>query len=469
VTIALFWHKSVFIALTSGLVLSPLAFGGSSGWFTNVFAAVAGTLALLWSAAVVVRPEIHRARLRPVLVPICLVGGAILWCFAQASLSVSGTIAPAAWGDAARLLAQPVTPMLSANPEASLAGAMRLTGYAIVFLLCYQFARDEARALRLLRSIAAAGAIYAAHGICLELTDSKLVLWFDRTFEPDNLSSTFPNRNAFASYATLCLICGLALFYRRKLRHEDMASGWRRASVAIVRYYFRRNGWLFYAAAVLVIAILWTHSRAGLATTIVAFVVFIACAASSARRRWTAVGGGVALVAGIVAVLAIAGSPTTERFGKIPAASAERLEIFRLTIDAISDRPLLGTGLGTFADVFPAYRSAALRSTIDFAHDSYLENALEMGLPAAIVFYSGLVALFLIFLRALISNRGNRSYPALGITALSAEGFHSLFDYAAQFPAVAILLSAMLAIAAAQSVDRHLPVHTETHLPERRI
>lgn len=468
-TSALFWHRSVFITLASGLVLAPLAFGGTPGWFTNVFSAVAGTLALIWSATALVRPDIHRVRLRPVLVPVCLVGGTILWCFAQASLPISETIAPAAWGDAARLLARPVTPMLSVNPEASLAGAMRLTGYAIVFLLCYQFAGDEARAFRLLSSIAAAGAIYAVYGICLELTDSRLVLWFDRTFEPDNLSSTFPNRNAFASYATLCLLCGLALLYRRQVRHEDIASGWRRATVAIVRYYFRRNGWLFYAAAVLFIAILWTHSRAGLATAIVAFLVFAASAAGSTGRRWTAVGGGVLIVAGVVAALAIAGSPTTKRFGKIQAASAERMEIYRLTIDAVSDRPFLGTGLGTFSDVFAAYRSATLRPDIDFAHNSYLENALEMGLPAVIVFYGGLVALFLIFLRALTSNRGGRLYPALGIAALSAEGFHSLFDYATQFPAVAISLSAILGIAAAQSVDRHLPGDPETHLPERRI
>lgn len=468
-TSAFFWHRSVFIALASGLVLSPLAFGGTPGWFTNVFAAVAGTLALIWSATALGRPDIHRARLRPVLIPLCLVGSAILWCFAQTSLPISGTIAPAVWDEAARLIAQPVTTMLSVNPEASLAGAMRLTGYAIVFLLCYQFAGDEARALRLLSSITVAGAIYAVYGIYLELTDSGLVLWFDRTFEPDNLSSTFPNRNAFASYATLCLLCGLVLLYRRQVRHEDLSHGWRRAAVAIVRYYFRRNGWLFYAAAVLFTAILWTHSRAGLATAFIAFLVFTACAAGGTRRRWIAVVGGFFIVSGIVAALVIAESPTTERFGRIQGASEERLEIFRLTIDAISDRPVLGTGLGTFSDVFAAYRSAALRPNIDFAHDSYLENALEMGLPAAIVFYGGLATLFLIFLRAFVTSRGNRSYPALGIATLSAAGFHSLFDYATQFPAVAISLSAILGIAAAQSVDWHLPGRPETHLPERRL
>ena len=467
-TSALFWNRSVFILFTSGLVLAPLGFGGTPGWYTNAFAAIAGTFALVWSMTAFALPDGHRTPLRPVLAPIYLAGGAIIWCFLQASLPVSGTVAPAAWNDAARLLAQPVAPMLSLNPEASLAGAIRLTGYGIVFLLCYLFAGNETRAIRLLTSIAAAGAVYAIYGILLELTDSRFVLWFDRTFEPDNLSSTFPNRNAFASYATLCLLCCLALICRRQIRQGDVASGGRQAIVVIARYYFRRKGWLFYGTTILAVAIVWTHSRAGLATALLASLVFAVCAAGSVRRRWAAGGGGLLLVAGIVITLAVAGNPTIDRFGKFQAASAERLELYRLTIDAISDRALLGTGLGTFSDVFAAYRSATLRPRIDFAHDSYLENALEMGLPAAIVFYCSLAALFLIFLQALVSRSGDRFYPALGIAALSAEGFHSLFDYAAQFPAVAISLSAILGIAAAQSANPRLSGRPDSQPPERR-
>lgn len=456
------------MALASGLALSPLAFGGTAGWFTAFLAVAAGGLALAWSAIAFAAPDLPRSRLGPVLVPACLTGAAILWCFVQAFLPVAESIAPAQWGDAARLLGRTLPPMLSLNPEASISGAMRLAAYGIVFLLCYQFAADEACARRLLVLVTVAGTAYAAYGIWLELSGSGLVLWFDRTFEPGNLSSTFPNRNAFASYATLCLLGGFTLLHRRRVRQGDLSSGWRRATVSVVRYYFHRNGWLFYAVTVLFVAILWTHSRAGLATAIVAFLAFAACAAGGARYRRIAAGGSLVVVAVAVAIFAVAGGGTVERFGKIEAATAERIEIYRLTIGAIADRPLLGTGLGTFSDVFPAYRSAALRPQIDFAHNSYLENALEMGIPAALLFYGGLAALFVVFLRALFRHRGAHSYPALGIAALAAAGFHALFDYAVQFPAVAITLAALLGVAAAQSVQPRQPDGAEAAPADRR-
>jgi O-antigen ligase len=237
----------------------------------------------------------------------------------------------------------------------------------------------------------------------------------------------------------------------------------------VAGHYFRRNGWLLYACAALFVAILLTHSRAGLFTALVAFLAFAVGATCSAKHRSTTLAGWVLIAISAATLLAIAGGPTIKRFDRIQAASVERIEIYRLTAEAISDRPLLGTGLGTFSDVFPAYRSATLRPRIDFAHDSYLENALEMGIPGAIVFYGSFAALLFIFMRALISRHRLPSYPALGLAALLAACFHSLFDYTIQFPAVAISLAAILGIATAQSVNRPPSVEPTAEHTDRRI
>lgn len=448
-------QKPVFAALAFGLVFAPLAFGGTTDWFTNVFAVYIGITVLVWALSASLKPAHPAADIQHILLPGTLVGLAILWCFSQAWIPVPSGIAHSAWSEAATILRTPDTaplnPAISVNREASVAGATRLTGYAMVFFLCYQFAAVERRAARLLALIVAAGAAYALYGIGLELSGSSYVLWYERDFEPGNLSSTFPNRNAFADYAALCLMCGCALMYRRQLRHEDLSRGWQRATVAISLFYLRRNGWVVYAAVLLFIAILMTHSRGGLIVTMLALAVFVACAARSALNRRSALIGAAIIAAGTGLLFGIAGSATSDRFIKIEAASFERLEIFRLTIDAISDRPWLGTGLGTFSDIFAAYRSEKLLPQIDFAHNSYLENALEMGVPAATVFYAGLMVLFVGFIRRLRHSRETHPYPALGIAAMTIAFFHSLFDYADQFPAVAITLVAILGIAAARS------------------
>lgn len=448
-------QRQVFAALAIGLTTMPLAFGGTTAWFTNLFAVYVGIVAVIWSIAETVSPAPHRTDMRPVIVPAALISITVLWCFAQAWLAPPPSIAHGAWSEAAKLLGAPgqlaLHPAISVNPEASVAGAVRLTGYGLVFVLCYQFAASERRAASLLALITAAGTAYALYGIGLELSGSDYVLWYIRDFEPGNLSSTFPNRNAFADYAALCLICGCALLYRGKLRQEDLSRGWQRAAVAVSLFYLRRNGWVMYASAILFAAILMTHSRGGLIVTVVALIMFAACATGSALNRRSAVIGAAVIAVSAVTLFGVAGGNTSERFAKIESASFERMEIFRLTIDAIGERPLLGTGLGTFSDIFAVHRTETLLPQIDFAHNSYLENAMEMGLPAASAFYAGLMVLFVFFVRSLRHNRQAHPYPALGIAAMTVAFFHSLFDYAAQFPAVAITLAAILGIAAARS------------------
>ncbi len=239
--------------------------------------------------------------------------------------------------------------------------------------------------------------------------------------------------------------------YRVRLRYEDTSSGFLQAATAVSAYYLRRSGWAIYAAVILFTAILMTHSRGGLIVTVISVAVFAVCATRNARNRKFAVISLAMFAIGASALIGLAGSGTVERFAKIDSASVERFEIFRLTVEAIWNRPLLGTGLGTFSDIFAAYRTEMLRPRIDFAHNSFLENALEMGMPAAIAFYAGLTALFILFLRSLRQNHSAHPYPTLGISVMALAFFHSMFDYADQFPAVAITFAAILGVAAAQS------------------
>lgn len=446
-------ERLLLITLGAGLVLAPAAFGGMTGWFTDMFALVAGMFAVGCAFTFLVPSDDPDTGMRFLATPACLYILAILWSILQATVPIADSSAHAAWLDAASILEIAVHPVVSLNPEASIAGALRLAGYGIVFFVAYILAVDEAPAIRLLMGIALAGAAYALYGIVLELTNSGYVLWYTRTFEPGNLSSTFPNRNAFATYATLCLLCGCMILYRRRIRLEDTSSGWRRALVAVVRYYFRRNGVALYVTAILFAAILMTHSRAGLATAVIAFAVFAICAARSAVTKRATISGSALIALCAIVLIWMLGGTTADRFNKFQAASTERLEIYGLTISAISERPFLGTGLGTFRDVFPAFRTPNLRARIEYAHNSYLENALEMGLPAAAAFYAALAMIGIMFGRALLKPRVRHPYPALGIAAIVAAFFHSLFDYAMQFPAVAVTLAAILGVAAAQSFN----------------
>ena len=88
----------------------------------------------------------------------------------------------------------------------------------------------------------------------------------------------------------------------------------------------------------------------------------------SSRWRWT-----VVLLSG------------TGRIGSQGLFDDARWSVYGFCIDAIRQRPLLGSGVGTFADLFPSLRTDDFSTwgVWDYAHSTILEIAVEMGIPIA--------------------------------------------------------------------------------------
>jgi O-antigen ligase len=130
----------------------------------------------------------------------------------------------------------------------------------------------------------------------------------------------------------------------------------------------------------------------------------------------------------------------------------ERTRLYALTIEGISLRPWAGWGMGSFEGVYSLLQPLDLaNSYYVMAHDSYLELALDLGIPAA----AGLpLAILWIVGRFAIGLRERHWHKELLILAISATvlvGVHSLFDFSLQLPAVAITFTTILGIGWAQS------------------
>src|SRR5258705_416389 len=70
-----------------------------------------------------------------------------------------------------------------------------------------------------------------------------------------------------------------------------------------------------------------------------------------------------------------------------PRPMGRRLEAYRSTLRIIADYPWFGTGWGTFAAIFPTYRSSniSIWGVWDIAHSTPLELAAELGIPLALL------------------------------------------------------------------------------------
>ena len=132
--------------------------------------------------------------------------------------------------------------------------------------------------------------------------------------------------------------------------------------------------------------LLLSFSRAGIALGLFALCLTIVSATGS-----RGVGNRVIIV---VLVIAAAGLPLaqvgSDRLIQRFERSAEdlqneggRLTVWRDTVRIAADFPLFGTGYGTFAEIYPMYRSPEVRKFYRHAHNDGLQAIAEGGIAGA--------------------------------------------------------------------------------------
>ena len=156
------------------------------------------------------------------------------------------------------------------------------------------------------------------------------------------------------------------------------------------------------------------------------------------RSRWLLAAGAVAAVA----VLAI-------YFGANASSSQARERIWSTSLHPAREFAPLGSGIGSFRDVYPLYEDPAeVRSTVvNHAHNDYLEIAMEAGVPGLL-----LLALFLFWWtrRAKLMWKPHAADPFGQAAAIASAALllHSLVDFPLRMPALSVILAACIALMA---------------------
>jgi len=262
-------------------------------------------------------------------------------------------------------------------------------------------------------------------------------------------------RFSFTAYAGLGVVCCMGLFLHalRPSRGAPARRAYDLAETVLVR------AMPFLVGAVIIgTALLLSHSRGAFLCTGLGLLVLLVTVVASGliRPRTALVMTGVIVAVGF-AVLSLSGEGTVERLADTPAqiqsTDEARANLDRLTGDAIADAPLTGHGFGAFLPAFRMYRDTALAEPLvwDFAHNVYLEAAMDLGLPAAVVLYLSFAVVIVACLRGLVRRRRDHIYPAVALSAAALIGGHGLMDFSAQMPAIAVTLALLLGVGFAQS------------------
>ena len=407
--------RLAYLALLAIALAAPLPLGGNRPAAAATLALAIALVLLVWCAAATVRPATLAVGWRHFRVPAGCFVLLTAWFLLQAS-----SLAPAAWqhplwAEARAALGQPLAGAIGAAPRETLAATMRWLAYGAVFFLAMQAAANERHARLALATIGFAGGVQALYACGLWLAGSEHILWLDKWAYLGSATGTFVNRNHFASYLGLSALCLLAW---QVLPPPPV---WRRLALALL--------------APIGLALLLSHSRAGLAATAVGLGVFVLLRRSAGRRLdapW------LAIAAGALALAAVFGGAT---FARLEATGREdlvdRLALHGAALEGVRARPWLGHGLGSFESAFAAWRVPALAAlpTIDHAHNEYLEWAFEAGLPATALLAAMFVAILAPTWRA--ARAGDATAQA-AVAAVALSAAHAAVDFPLQIPAVAI-------------------------------
>jgi O-antigen ligase len=343
------------------------------------------------------------------------------------------------WREARAALGLPYAGAISINPGATWNRLTALLAYGGIFWLALQSCRSNARARQVLFALAAGGLLYAAYGL------------FD-FFESGTgvVTSTFVNRNSYATYAGLTLFSGLGLVLGELSRRAGAGTSLRAIAVDLLARLDAPLAMGVLTCLVAGTALLLTQSRGAFVALCAALVAFLwslrrgAVMTSRAFATATAMSS-IALFFGLIW---LAGEDTLGRFPAADAHALNRLAYYRTTWEAIGDRPLLGTGYGTYADAFRAYNHPGTGTYfLDKAHNTYLQLIMELGWPAAAALYAGLA---LLVFRCV---QGQRSvYPAVLAACSALVAVHSLVDFSLEMPANAATYALLLGVGCAQAL-----------------
>ncbi len=202
----------------------------------------------------------------------------------------------------------------------------------------------------------------------------------------DTASGTFRNRNHMAGMLELAFPIALALFlhdFGRSPSEQRRPRDWRKRAAALLRASGRPTLIFAILAVLFIVGIVITRSRSGIAMAMLGIIVtsIVFSRRVGGRNTFGVLGQVLTLVIGFGIALGLA--PVLDRFSVGAMEGDARWQLAQTTFDAAGQLAPVGSGPGTYGDVFPLHQPIELgRFYIAHAHNDYLEALYELGLGA---------------------------------------------------------------------------------------
>jgi len=319
---------------------------------------------------------------------------------------------------------------------------LMLSGF-FLFLLYWSRLEERRQTLHyLLGVILLMGVLESLYGMFEFFSGHHQILYLKGI---SSVTGTFINRNYFAGYLVMVIPLSMGFLFSREVLQARRFKGWRQRLSSLDG----KTVLIGFGIIVMILGLIFSASRMGILSLVLSFtLISFLCKVSKKGRGFSKTS---MLILGLALLWAVwIGLDTViGRFFILSEDFKSRWTIWGDAYKIVKDFPLLGSGLGTFSQIFPMYRSLHMRNLITHAENDFLQLASEVGLIGLGILF--ILFIFLFFkavsgIRSISSEDSNRYIGIGGLVGILALMFHSLVERNLQIPANAFLFTFIWAL-----------------------
>lgn len=350
------------------------------------------------------------------------------------------------------------TASLSDNGIAGLRETIFVFSLLLYYLVLTTLLRRNKKMVSgLLYVIAGVGLFEGLYGLLQVMNPHMGILWLPVTSK-GAAHGTIIYKNQYASLLNMCWPLALAggILFLNSLK--DMTEKKTRKGTFKTLFLFLSQlniqvPLFFFSAGIMILAVVFSFSRGGILTMLLLIVflnIFMPC---SRKIKLILTLLLIFFLAGYGSLLGIDG--VINRFSTIDSSGLNRLHIYLSSLPLLFDHWLTGIGLGSFKLLSGVYLKGFPENLLfDRVHNDYIELAIEIGLPMALLFLVWLLSGILLAGKKLVQKsrtihqEGRMSILVGSAAFCSLLGFliHGLVDFGWRLPANALYAVTLVAL-----------------------
>jgi len=315
-----------------------------------------------------------------------------------------------------------------------------------IFLLHWRLSDNRYRITNhLIIAIFLVAVFESLYGIFEFFSGHRHIFNLDYSSRISSVTGTFANRNCFAGYFLMVIPLSIGFLFSRETNQSGRFMGWRHRLSSLDGKTLLTG----FGLILMILALLLSASRGGIISLLISFsLVTLLFRNPSKRERFSRAS---VLIFGLAVLWAawIGLDAVISRFFTASEDFTGRWIRWVNTFEILKDFPVLGSGLGTFTEVFSMYRSFHIVGLDIQAENDFLQLASEVGLLGV----GPLLVLFLFLfhkaasgIRSLSPDEPQRYIGIGGLVGILALMFHSIVQKNLQLPANAFLYTVIWAM-----------------------